>query len=268
MEVTGVSALVTGAASGLGAATAGVLAAAGARVALLDRDEDRVVAQAHALGREALGLACDVTDEALGLACDVTDEASVEAALAAVAAAHGPARLVVNCAGIVSIGRLVGREGPLDMAGFRRTIEVNLIGTATMMSRAAHHMAGLAPLGPDGERGLIVNTASIAAFEGQIGQAAYAASKGGVAALTLPAAREFVRLGIRVMAIAPGVFETPMVSDGLPEEVRQALIAKCQFPPRLGRPEEFGRLVLALAENPMLNGEIIRLDGAQRLEPR
>jgi NAD(P)-dependent dehydrogenase (short-subunit alcohol dehydrogenase family) len=247
MDVSGISAIVTGGASGLGAATAAVLAKAGAKVALFDRDLDKAEAHARAIG-------------GLAVACDVTDETSVDAALDRVAEAQGAPRLAVNCAGIVS-------GGPFDMGTFRKTIEINLIGTFCVMSRAAARMAALEPLA-DGERGVIVNTASIAAFEGQIGQAAYSASKGGVAALTLPAAREFVKLGIRVMCIAPGVFETPMVSAGLSEEVRAALIAKCQFPTRLGKPEEYGQLVLAICGNTMLNGEVIRLDGAQRLEPR
>jgi NAD(P)-dependent dehydrogenase (short-subunit alcohol dehydrogenase family) len=254
MDVSGISAIVTGGASGLGAATAAVLAKAGAKVALFDRDLDKAEAHARAIG-------------GLAVACDVTDETSVDAALDRVAEAQGAPRLAVNCAGIVSGARIVGREGPFDMGTFRKTIEINLIGTFCVMSRAAARMAALEPLA-DGERGVIVNTASIAAFEGQIGQAAYSASKGGVAALTLPAAREFVKLGIRVMCIAPGVFETPMVSAGLSEEVRAALIAKCQFPTRLGKPEEYGQLVLAICGNTMLNGEVIRLDGAQRLEPR
>ncbi|WP_413204713.1 SDR family NAD(P)-dependent oxidoreductase [Rhodospirillum sp. A1_3_36] len=254
MDVSGKSAIVTGGASGLGAATAAVLAAAGAKVALFDRDLDKAHAHAGAIG-------------GMAVACDVTDEVSVDAALDQVAEAQGAPRIAVNCAGIVSGSRIVGRNGPFDMSVFRKTIEVNLIGTFCIMSRVAARMAVLDPL-EDGERGVIVNTASIAAFEGQIGQAAYSASKGGVAALTLPAAREFVKAGIRVMCIAPGVFETPMVSQGLSDEIREALIAKCQFPARLGRPEEYGNLVLSICGNSMLNGEVIRLDGAQRLEPR
>ncbi len=254
MNLNGVSAVVTGGASGLGKATATVLAEAGAKVALLDRAKEAAEAHAASIG-------------GLALACNVTDPVSVDDALAAAEAAHGPVRLCVNCAGIVIGQRLVGRDGPMDMDAFRSVIEVNLIGTATVMSRAAARMATAEPLAPDNERGLIVNTASIAAFEGQIGQGAYSASKGGVAALTLPAARELAKMGIRVMCIAPGVFETPMVS-GLPDDVQAALAAKVMFPNRLGQPQEYGRLVKAIAETTMLNGEVIRLDGAQRLEPK
>ncbi|GEO81938.1 SDR family NAD(P)-dependent oxidoreductase [Pararhodospirillum oryzae] len=254
MHVNGSVAVVTGAASGLGRATAAALVDAGARVALLDRAGDTVKETAAALGPRALGLVCDVCDEA-----------SVTAALDQAAAVHGPARLVVNAAGIFSAGRLVGRDGPIDLDSFRRTIEVNLMGTVTVMSRAAARMTALEPMTPDGARGVIVNTASIAAFEGQTGQGAYAASKGAVAALTLPAARELARHGIRVVAIAPGVFETPMVSAGLTPEVRQGLEAACVFPARLGHADEFARFVVAVCQNPMLNGSVIRLDGAQRL---
>jgi NAD(P)-dependent dehydrogenase (short-subunit alcohol dehydrogenase family) len=198
----------------------------------------------------------------------VSDPASVEAALAQSADAHGPARIVVNCAGIAPASRTVDRAGRgHDADLFARVIGVNLTGTFLVASRAAAAMSALAPLGPDGERGVIVNTASIAAHEGQIGQIAYAASKGGIAAMTLPMARDLANAGIRVMAIAPGLFLTPMVA-GLPKEAQDSLGAQVPFPARLGHPEEFAALVLQIAENPMLNGSVLRLDGALRMGPR
>ncbi|MGC2855935.1 SDR family NAD(P)-dependent oxidoreductase [Novispirillum sp. DQ9] len=253
MDVKGVAAIVTGGASGLGRATAQALIDAGARVTVLDVKEDDLRAAAADMG-------------ALAAPCDVTSAESVKAALATAREAHGPARICVNCAGVVHGGRIVGRDGPMDLAAFTRVIHINLIGTFNVMSQAAADMVGLEPM-TEGERGLIVNTASIAAFEGQFGQAAYSASKGGVAALTLPAAREFAPKGIRVMCIAPGIFETPMF-EGLPQETLDGLLAKTLYPQRLGRPEEYARMVLAIAANPMLNGTAIRLDGAIRLEPR
>ncbi|KAA5605760.1 SDR family NAD(P)-dependent oxidoreductase [Roseospira marina] len=253
MRIKDHAAVVTGGASGLGAATARVLAEAGARVTVLDVNEDGARATAEAIG-------------GLGLACDVTSAESVAAALAAATEAHGPARLCVNCAGVVAGGRVVGKEGAHDLAVFSRVIAINLIGTFNVMSQAAAAMVDLAPE-DEHERGVIVNTASIAATEGQVGQAAYAASKGGVASLTLPAARDLARHGVRVMCIAPGLFETPMF-ESLPPDVYDALIKKTLHPHRLGRPEEFGRMVRALVENPMMNGSVVRLDGALRLEPR
>lgn len=253
MDVKGVAAIVTGGASGLGRATAQALIDAGARVAILDIKEDDLNAAAADMG-------------ALAVPCDVTSAESVKAALAQARDAHGPARLCVNCAGVVFGGRIVGRDGPMDLAAFSRVISINLIGTFNVMSQAAADMVPLAPT-ENGERGVIVNTSSIAAFEGQFGQAAYSASKGGVASLTLPAAREFASKGVRVMCIAPGLFETPMFS-ALPQESIDALAAKTLFPQRLGLPEEFGRMVLSIADNVMLNGSVIRLDGAIRLEPR
>ncbi|NYZ14394.1 SDR family NAD(P)-dependent oxidoreductase [Azospirillum sp. RWY-5-1] len=244
-------ALVTGAASGLGAATARALAAAGAPVALLDLSADRL----SPLAAETGGLA---------LACDVTDAVSAEQAVAAAAEAHGPARILVNCAGIAPAGRIVGRGGPLPLDDFARVVAVNLIGTFNLMRLAAAAMATLDPL-EDGERGVIVNTASVAAYEGQIGQAAYAASKGGVASLTLPAARELARYGIRVAAIAPGLFGTPMVT-AMPQEVQDAIVATIPFPRRFGRPEEYARMALSIIENPMVNGSVIRLDAALRMQ--
>ncbi len=247
-------AVVTGAASGLGEATARALAAAGAPVALLDRDAARGAAVAAGIG-------------GLFLETDVTDDASVAAALAAAGAAHGPARIAVNCAGIAPAAKIVGREGAHPMALFERVLAVNLGGTMRVMAQAAAAMAQAAPLGDDGERGVIVNTASIAAYEGQMGQAAYAASKGGVAALTLPAARDLARLGIRVAAIAPGLFGTPMLR-GLPPEVQDSLSAQVPFPARLGDPEEYAAAVLFIVGAPYLNGSVLRLDGGLRMGPR
>jgi NAD(P)-dependent dehydrogenase (short-subunit alcohol dehydrogenase family) len=254
MRIGGQSAIVTGAGSGLGAATARALAEAGARVAVLDLNGEA----AQSVAREIGGLA---------VACDVSDAESAERAIATARDAHGPARIAVNCAGIAPAARIVGRNGPMPLAEFERVIRVNLIGTFNMLRLASADMSGLEPLEDDGERGVVINTASIAAFEGQIGQSAYAASKGGVASLTLPAAREFARSGIRVVAIAPGTFETPMMA-AMPDEVKQALAAKTPYPPRLGRPEEFSRLVLHIVDNVMLNGSVLRLDGALRMEPR
>ncbi|MBB4287129.1 SDR family NAD(P)-dependent oxidoreductase [Roseospira goensis] len=253
MQIKGHAAVVTGGASGLGQATARVLAEAGAAVTVLDVNADGARATAAAFG-------------GLGLGCDVTSAESVAEALAQATAAHGPARICVNCAGIVAGGRVVGKEGPHDLATFSRVIAINLIGTFNVMSQAAAAMVDLEPEA-EHERGVIVNTGSIAATEGQVGQAAYAASKGGVASLTLPAARDLARSGVRVMCIAPGLFQTPMF-DTLPQDIYDALIKKTLHPHRLGRPEEFGRLVRALVENPMMNGSVVRLDGALRLEPR
>ncbi|MBI1383312.1 MAG: SDR family NAD(P)-dependent oxidoreductase [Rhizobiales bacterium] len=256
---SGISAVVTGAASGLGEATARRLAAAGVKVAVFDLDAERGKVVAGSFG-------------GLFVRCDVADPASVDAALGQARAAHGQERILVNCAGIATAQKTVRRDresgAPVahDIAVFERTIRVNLVGTFVMLSRAAAGMSTLAPLGPDGTRGVIVNTASIAAEDGQIGQAAYAASKGGVAALTLPVARDLAREGIRVMAILPGLFHTPMV-DGLPEEVRRNLARGVPFPSRLGRADEYAALVQHICENDMLNGETIRLDGALRMQP-
>jgi NAD(P)-dependent dehydrogenase (short-subunit alcohol dehydrogenase family) len=253
MEIEGQAAVVSGGASGLGRATAVALAASGVKVVILDINEDAAVDAV----REAGGFA---------IACDVTDAASVEAAFVAARERHGPARIAVNCAGVGTAGRIVGRDGPLPLEAFRHVIEVNLIGSFNVMRLAAAEMSTLDPLA-DGERGIIVSTASVAAYEGQIGQAAYSASKGGIVSLTLPAARELARYGVRVVAIAPGIFETPML-QGLPQSVRESLAASVPFPPRLGRPEEYAALVLHLCRNPMINGEVIRLDGALRMAPR
>lgn len=253
MQVEGLSALVTGAASGLGAATARALAKAGAKVALLDFNEDG----ARTVAQEIGGIAVKV---------DVANAASAEAAVAAAAAQNGPARILVNCAGVVDAGRVVGRNGPHSLDMFRRVIEINLIGTFNMMRLVADGAAALEPL-ETGERGVIISTASIAAFDGQMGQAAYAASKAGVAGLTLPVARDLAALGIRVVTIAPGIFETAMLSS-LPQAVQDSLGASVPFPSRLGRPEEYADLALHIVSNPMLNGEVIRLDGALRMAPK
>ena len=253
MELHGRSALVTGGGSGLGAATAAALARGGARVAVLDRNAEAAAAVAARIG----GFAATV---------DVTDPAGAEAALAAAEAALGPPRVLVNCAGIGTAGRILGRDGPLPLEDFSRVIAVNLIGTFNMLRLAAARMSALDP-GADGERGVVVNTASVAAYEGQVGQAAYAASKAGVVGLTLPAARELARSGVRVMTIAPGLIETPMF-NGVPEELRRGLAAAVPFPSRLGLPEEYAALVLHICANRYLNGEVIRLDGALRMAPR
>jgi NAD(P)-dependent dehydrogenase (short-subunit alcohol dehydrogenase family) len=246
-------AAVTGGASGLGLATAKLLADQGAHVALIDVNP--AVAQAAAgLGGKAIGLVCDVTDESSGAA-----------ALAQVAERLGIPRILVNCAGVGPAKRIVGKAGPMPLEDFSRVVQINLIGTFNMLRLAASRMMTLEPL-DTGERGVIVNTASVAAYDGQIGQAAYASSKGGVVALTLPAAREFARFGIRVMTVAPGIFETPMLL-ALPEAAQKSLGAAVPFPSRLGRPDEYAVLVRHIVENSMLNGETIRLDGALRMAP-
>jgi NAD(P)-dependent dehydrogenase (short-subunit alcohol dehydrogenase family) len=253
MDPNGHAAIVTGAGSGLGAATAAALAEAGAKVALLDINIDGAREVAGRIG-------------GLAMRCDVADADSGAAAVAEARAQHGPARILVNCAGIGPAKRIVGRDGPMPLADFTRVISINLVGTFNMMRLAAADMQTLAPL-DDGERGIIVSTASVAAFEGQVGQAAYSASKGGVAALTMPAARELAQFGVRVLAVAPGIFGTPMLR-ALPEEVQKGLAASVPFPQLLGRPEQFADLVLHCVRNTYLNGEVIRLDGALRMAPR
>jgi len=253
MEVKGQAAIVTGGASGLGAACARTLAAAGAKVTILDMNEKA---------------AADMAGELKGLAvlCDVADSASAEAAVKKAAAAHGPARILINCAGVGTAKRIVGRDGAMPLADYEHVIRVNLVGTFNMLRLVGAAMQALPALA-DGERGVIVNTASVAAFEGQIGQAAYASSKGGVAALTLPAAREFAQFGIRVMTIAPGIFSTPMLK-ALPQETQDSLGASVPYPKRLGEPREFAALAMHCIHNAYLNGEVIRLDGALRMAPR
>ena len=253
MNPQGHAAIVTGGGSGLGAATAMRLSEAGMKVAVLDLNLDG---------------ARDVAAKCGGLAvrCDVGDAKSGEAAIAEARARHGAARILVNCAGIGLGKRIVGKEGPMPLEDFSRVIQTNLIGTFNMMRLAAADMTGLDPL-DDGERGVVVSTASVAAFEGQIGQPAYSASKGGIVALTMPAARELAQFGIRVMTIAPGIFLTPLLMK-LPEEVRASLGASVPFPKRLGQPREFAEMVLHIVQNAYLNGEVIRLDGALRMAPK
>jgi NAD(P)-dependent dehydrogenase (short-subunit alcohol dehydrogenase family) len=253
MNPQGHAALVTGGGSGLGAAAATRLVERGAKVTLLDVNIDAAKTVAAKIG-------------ALAIACDVTQAEMTAAAIAEARAAHGPARILVNCAGVGPARRIVGRDGPMPLEDFERVIKVNLIGTFNAMRLAAADMQGLDPM-EDGERGVIVSTASVAAYEGQIGQAAYAASKGGVRSLTLPAARELAQFGIRVATVAPGLFGTPML-QALPADVQQSLAVSVPFPKLLGRPEQYADLVLHIVENRYINGETIRLDGALRMAPR
>ena len=255
MELASVRAVVTGGASGLGRATAARLAGARARVAILDRPASPGAEVAKSLGEAAVFTPADVTS---------ADD--VAAALDAARARLGAINVLVNCAGIGTAMKTLGKSGPAKLEEFTRVISVNLIGTFNCIRLAAVHMAQNAP-SADGERGVVINTASAAAFDGQIGQAAYSASKGGVVGMTLPIARDLASLGIRVVTIAPGTFDTPMLAM-LPESQRQALAAQIPFPSRLGRPGEFAALVRHVVENPMLNGETIRLDGALRMPPR
>jgi NAD(P)-dependent dehydrogenase (short-subunit alcohol dehydrogenase family) len=253
MLIKGHAAIVTGGGSGLGAPTARALAGAGAKVALLDINDKAAGAVASEIG-------------GLAVHCNVADAASAETAIGKARAAHGAARILINCAGIGPAARIVGRDGPMALDAFRQVIEINLIGSFNLMRLAAADMIGLEPL-PDGERGIIISTASVAAYEGQIGQAAYSASKGGIVALTMPAAREFARSGIRVNTIAPGLFATPLLL-GMPQPVQDSLAASVPFPSRFGAPEEYAKLVLHIVDNAMLNGETIRLDGALRMAPK
>lgn len=253
MNLAGRGVLITGGGSGLGAATAAMAAEAGAHVTIADIDEARGAKLATRLGTAFVR-------------ADIASEADGAAAVDAAVAAHGALHVLVNCAGIAPGEKVLGRDGPHDLARFARAIAINLTGTFNMVRLAAAAMARNQP-DEGGERGVIVATASIAAFDGQIGQAAYAASKAGVAGMTLPIARELARLGIRMVTIAPGIFETPMMA-GMPEAVRQSLAAAVPFPSRLGRPAEYAALVRHICENPMLNGETIRLDGALRMPPR
>ncbi|WP_106796267.1 SDR family NAD(P)-dependent oxidoreductase [Rhizobium sp. H4] len=254
MLIAGANFIVTGGGSGLGAATARMLVEAGGRVTIADLNAEAGEAIAREFGSEARFVKADVSDGEGG------------AAVVAAAEAFGGLRGLVNCAGIAPAEKVIGRDGPHRLESFARTIGINLIGTFNMIRLAAAAIRNMEP-DAEGERGVIVNTASVAAFDGQIGQAAYAASKGGVAAMTLPIAREFARHGIRVVSIAPGIFETPMMAD-MPAEVQEALGKSVPFPPRLGRPAEFAGLVRHIFENNMLNGEVIRLDGALRMGAR
>ena len=253
MHPSGYAALVTGGGSGLGRATAAKLAALGAKVAILDINVEAAKEVATKIG-------------GIAIACDVVDADETAAAISQARDRFGPARILINCAGIAPARRVVGRDGPMPLEDFVRVINVNLVGTFNAIRLAADAMSTLDPL-EDGERGVIVSTASVAAYDGQIGQAAYSASKGGVVSMMLPIARELSQFGIRLCAIAPGIFNTPMVS-GMSEEVQQSLAASIPFPKALGRPEQYADLALHIIENRYLNGEVIRLDGAVRLAPR
>ncbi|MGY6633872.1 MAG: SDR family NAD(P)-dependent oxidoreductase [Alkalilacustris sp.] len=253
MQTKDIPALVTGGGSGLGEATARALAADGARVAILDRNMDA-----------ARHVAADIG--ALAVECDVTSDTGSEAAIAEAAAAHGPARILVNCAGVGPAQKILGRGGLMPLADFRKVVEINLVGSFNMLRLFVAAAHDLDPL-PSGERGVVVNTASVAAYDGQIGQTAYAASKGGVVGLTLPAARELASKAIRVVTIAPGLFGTPMLR-ALPQEAQDSLSASVPFPARLGEPSEYADLVRYILSAEMLNGEVIRLDGALRMAPR
>jgi NAD(P)-dependent dehydrogenase (short-subunit alcohol dehydrogenase family) len=253
MQIAGQAALVTGGGSGIGADVARHLAALGAKVAVLDVND----AGAAAVAKEIAGIA---------IHCDISKAEDAEKAVAQARATHGPARILVNVAGILIPGRILGKEGPLALDKFAKVIEVNLVGTFNMMRLAAADMATTEPLA-DGERGVIVNTTSVAAYEGQIGQVAYAASKAGIVGMTLPAARDLARSGVRVLAIAPGLVATPMMLN-LPPDIQKALGESVPFPQRLAEAREFSRLVQHMVENVMLNGEVVRLDGALRLAPK
>ncbi len=253
MKISGSVALVTGGASGLGEATARKLAAGGGRVAILDRPRS----EGERVAREIGGIFC---------AADVTSDSDVAAAVDQTVEKLGGLTIAVNCAGVGTAERTIGREGPARLELFRKVVEINLIGTFNVIRLAAWKMSQGAP-NEEGERGVIVNTASAAAFDGQIGQAGYSASKGGVVGMTLPIARDLASLGIRCCTIAPGLFDTPMLAM-LPQDARQALAKDVPFPRRLGRPAEFAAVVASIVENPMLNGETIRLDGALRMPPR
>jgi len=253
MDAKGHAAIVTGGASGLGAATARALAAAGAKVAVFDLNEAEGAAVAAEIG-------------GLFVACNVAEAESAERAVETAKAAHGGARILVTCAGIAPAGKIVGKTGPMALEAFRRVVDVNLNGTLNVMRLVACNLEKMPALG-EGERGVIVMTGSIAAWDGQIGQAAYAASKAGIAGLTLSAAREFASFGIRVCTIAPGIFATPLM-QGMPSALQESLGASVPFPSRFGRPEEFAKLVLHIIDNTMLNGEVIRLDGALRMPPK
>lgn len=253
MELKGLAAIVTGGASGLGGATAKMLAEGGAKVAIFDLNEEAGEAHAKAIG-------------GIFVKANVSDEASVTAAMDAAEAQHGVARILVNCAGVAPAIKTVGKENvPHPMDQYRRAIEINLIGTFLMISRFSARLATADPIGE--ERGVIVNTASVAAYDGQIGQAAYASSKGGVVGMTLPVARDLAQHKIRDMTIAPGIFLTPMLM-GLPQAAQDSLGTQVPHPSRLGRPDEYAKLVESIIANPMLNGETIRLDGAIRMAPR
>jgi NAD(P)-dependent dehydrogenase (short-subunit alcohol dehydrogenase family) len=253
MQLKDQAAIVTGGASGLGAATARRLAAQGAKVAVCDLNAKLAETVAAEIGGVAV-------------ICDVADAASAEAAIAAASKAHGVARVLVNCAGIGAAKRVIGRDGPMPLADFERVIRVNLIGSFNMLRLATAEMSKLEP-SAGGERGVVINTASVAAYDGQIGQAAYSASKGGIVGMTLPIARELAQFGIRVLTIAPGLFLTPLLG-GLPQEAQDSLAAAIPFPHRLGQPDEFALLAMHMIDNPYLNGEVVRLDASLRMAPK
>lgn len=253
MDINGVPAVVTGGASGLGEATARMLAAMGAKVSIFDVQIEKAQAVAEEIG-------------GLAFSCDVTSSESTRACFSEAKEKHGPVGIAVNCAGIGVPSKILGKEGPQSLDFFSKVIAVNLTGSFNILRLAADEMQ-TREANQDGERGVVISTASVAAYEGQIGQAAYSASKGGLVSMTLPAARELARYGIRVLAIAPGLFMTPMLA-ALPEEAQQSLAATLPFPQRLGDPSEYARLVKEMVENPMLNGEVIRIDCALRMAPR
>lgn len=254
MNVSGYAAIVTGGASGMGAETARALAVAGAKVTIMDTQKDGLQEIAEQIG-------------CLAVPCDVSSSDSAESAVAQAKNAHGAARVLVNCAGVAPAKRIVGRDGPMPLDDFKRVIDINLVGSFNLMRLVAADLYAEDAVDDDGERGVIVNTASVAAYEGQIGQAAYSASKGGIVALTLQAARDLAGKGVRVVTIAPGFIATPMLLD-MPEEVQQSLAQQAPFPKRFGHPQEYSKLVLHIIDNQMINGEVIRLDGAARMQAR
>jgi len=252
MDVKGLGAIVTGGGSGLGAETARFLAAAGAKVTVLDLNQETVEAVAKEIG-------------GLGLVCDVSSAADAEAAVAKAHEAHGPCRVMVNCAGIAPAKRIVGRDGAMPLEAFEKVISVNLIGSFNLLRLAAADMLAAEPVNEDGERGVIISTASIAAVEGQLGQVAYSASKAGIVGMMLPAAREFAKNGVRVLTIAPGLIGTPLLLN-MPQEVQDNLASQVPFPHRFGHSSEYAKLVMHICENTMLNADTIRLDGAMRMQ--
>ena len=254
MNVSGQAAIVTGGASGMGAETARALAVAGAKVTIMDVQMEKLKEEAERVG-------------CLAVSCDVTSSDSAESAVAEAREVHGAARILVNCAGVATAKRIVGREGPMPLDDFKRVIDINLVGSFNLMRLVAADLYAEEALDEYGERGVIVNTASVAAYEGQVGQAAYSASKGGIVALTIQAARDLSGKGVRVVTIAPGFIATPMLL-GMPDEVQQSLAQQAPFPKRFGRPEEYSKLVLHIIDNQMINGEVIRLDGAARMQAR
>jgi len=251
LDIRGQAAIVAGGASGLGAATAEALSNAGGKVAILDVNLELAEATAKILGGVAMS-------------CDVTDPVGAEEAVEEVKNAIGQPRVLVNCAGIGPAERIVGRDGPMSLDSYSKCININVIGSFNMLRIVSHSMSEAEPVDEDGERGVIINTSSVAAYDGQVGQAAYASSKGAIASLTLPAARELARFGIRVLAIAPGIFETPMLR-GLPQPAQESLEKMTPFPSRLGKPHEYADFVMSILKNKMLNGAVVRLDGALRL---